>query len=304
MQGVMVVSGRRGMGYIRGLGQPAGPFMPAAPPVGPDNSHVFTVEELSKIGESSLESALEAYKFFTRAAALREKAAFMSEILLNIESTPAIKKFLLNTEDGRNYYGALVAAKSLFLSLSQPNVTANIRIVAGMIEINTLRNRYGKGVRGKVPMYRNGASELSYSVTDTSKDARVKSTFDFGDLTKTSMLDDINVMSETAKTINPKVKVLGDPLSLGVVITIIVGSLIGLGIVYAMVAKFVDGKQLQIPPTPPPGVDPGAWLLWMKKYNESEKTMGQQIQDILTLLIVGGVVVTVAGAAYYIATRD
>lgn len=301
MQGVMVVPGRRGMGYIRGLGQPAGPFMPTSPPVAPDSPRVFTVEDLAGLGKGSLEQTLEVYKFFTRAAAIREKSAFMSEALLNIEKDPALRSFVLSSEEGRNYYGALDASKSLFLSLTQPNVSENLRIVAGMIEINVLKAKFSMGVKGRIPRYQNGASELSYSVIDTT--AGMKDTFDLGDLTKTTMLDDIRVMDAAAKAVDPQAKILGELTTIAI-IAIVLGSLAGLGIVYAIVSKVIDGKQLVIPPLPPTGVDPGSWAEFLKKFNQTEKSFGERIENIVTLLVVGLGIITVGGTIFYFVTKD
>lgn len=292
MQGTLVVPGRGRFA----VGQ-ASPLK--------DMDHVFTTDELNKIvfEVKSADEALSAWKYLTRASALLQKLAFVSELKANVDRSAGVRDFLASSASGQNFYSALSASHQAFMGLSMPNLMRNVNILRGVLEIQVLLTKFGQGVKGRMPMYQKGAIALSWSDVDTGGASAAKTIFNFGDLTKTSMNDDLKAMDENVGAFGQSVKTLGE-LTTAAIIVIVIGSVIVASLLTASVFKWVDGPSIKVPPMPPGGVDPAAWAEFLKKFNQAEESFGKTVKDILTLLIIGLGVITVGGTVYYIATRD
>jgi len=302
MQGVLVIPGRRGIGHIRGLGFAR---MGEGPPV-QDMDHVFTSDELNKvvIQLATVDEAISAWNYLARASALTQKIAFVSQLKLAVDTNIPLKNWVLSSEAGKNFYAAMDSSRQAFVGMTMPNLLANINILRNVIEIQVLKGKFHKGVKGRMPMYRNGSTELSYSDVDTTSSQTYEGVFDFGDLTKTTMLEDVKVMQDNLAVYGSSVKMLGEPLTVGVAIAFTVGAVLIAGIFAFILNKYLDGPQIKTPPLPPAGVDPAAWAKFLLMFNTTEESLGKQVKDIFLMLILGVGFLMIGGTGIWFLTKD
>lgn len=178
-------------------------------------------EQIASIQFDTQAQAIDAYKFIVRAIAVRTKVAYLSDLLVQIQSVPGMLQAFITVPGGQEQLAALMASRDTFLSLTQPNTFQNLQMIRNHLEVNIFPKVYNLGVEGRLPSYQAGAAELSYSDVKVAMPA----TFSFGDLTGTGLVQDLEEMKKVGNAIDPSIKLGGFPVVLTVVIVGIWGAL-------------------------------------------------------------------------------
>ena len=250
MQDTLVVSGRRLQGRLA-MGQLFHQYqIPKATPI-KDVERAYSAEELMK-ALSELKTAEEAINFYKAALlnySIMTKAAFLTDLWKKIKVSPEMMKALEATEDGRAWIDIFQRSEAAFLSYTQPNLFTSAGRVKTALEIVLLR-RFGIAPKGRVPIYRPGAAELDYADTIVPS-VGVKQVYDFGDLSKTTLREDVKSLEEVMRVIDPKFRMGVAPL---VAIIITAGATI-VGLYYSYRAT---------KPKPPPSIPPEILEIYKK----------------------------------------
>jgi hypothetical protein len=183
-----------------------------------DMDQVYSVEEL-KAGFNfrNASEAFDSYRLALLLMAIRSKVAFVSDLWAQVKVKPELVSALEASEDGKAWFDLFTRAEPTLLSLAQPNYATNMGRIISILEADILLTQYGIGVKGYRPMYLAGQTELSASFTDTTSDQRMVSVYDFGDLSKTKLSDDLDEVNSITKRLGVSSQ-LGNPFLIGVAI--------------------------------------------------------------------------------------
>ena len=253
MQGTLVVPGRRLQGRLA-MGQLFHQYqIPKATPI-KDVERAYSAEELMKaLSElKTAEEALNLYKANLLNYSIMTKAAFLTDLWKKIKVSPEMMKALEATEDGRAWIDIFQRSEAAFLSYTQPNLFTSAGRVKTALETVLLR-RFGIAPKGRVPIYRPGAAELDYADTIVPS-VGVKQVYDFGDLSKTTLREDVKSLEEVMRVINPNFRMRGV-----IIVTLIItagATIVGLYYSY----RATEPK----PPQPPPSIPPEILEIYKK----------------------------------------
>jgi hypothetical protein len=181
----------------------------------------ITQEQIASITFDSEAQAIAAYKYIVRAVAVRTKVAYLSDLLVQIQSVPGMAQAFTAAPGGPEQLAALVASKDAFLSLTQPNTFQNLQMIRNHLEVNVFPKSYNLGIEGRLPSFQSGMPDLSYSDVKIPMPA----TFSFGDLTGTGIAQDLEEMKALGNSIDSSIKLGAFPVVLAVVIAGIWGAL-------------------------------------------------------------------------------
>lgn len=181
----------------------------------------ITPEQIAGIQFDSLEQAVNSYKYIVRAVAVRTKVAYLSDILVQIQSDPQLLKAFTSTPVGQTQLANLIVARDTFLSLTQPNMFQNLQLIRNQMEVNVFPKVYNMGIEGRLPLFQSGQKDLSY--TDIL--VQMPATFSFGDLSATGLIEDLEEMKALGNKVDPSLKLSGVPLIIILIFAGIWGSL-------------------------------------------------------------------------------
>lgn len=296
MQGTLVVPGRRLQG--RRMGQ----FFYQTPEAKPkkDVERTYSAEELTR-GLSELKTAEEALNFYKAILfnhSIRTKVAFLADLWKKIKASPEMTGALAAKEEGRAWLDIFWKSESAFLSYTQPNLFINISRMTTILETAILP-RFGIAVKGRLAIYAQGATELSYADTRTNV-PNAKQTYDFGDLSKTTFGEDAKSLEAAMKAIDPTYR-LG-----------IADWVIALIVVLSAIVLTYGIYKFTTPPEIPPevkdilaklkDVDPKAAGDLLKQWMSAASIFGG-LTEALKWLAIGAGVITVGGIAFYFVTK-
>jgi hypothetical protein len=196
----------------------------------------ITPEQIASIQFDTEAQAIATYKFVVRAVAVRTKVAWLSDLLVQIQSVPGMAQAFAAAPGGSDQLAALMASRDTFLSLTQPNTFQNLQMIRNHLEVNVFPKVYNLGVEGRLPLYSSGAQELSYS--DVTIPGR--STFSFGDLVSTGIAEDLEVMKSIGNQVDSSIKLGAFPIILTVVIVGIWGAL---GLIWGIVHSYSSSSR-------------------------------------------------------------
>ena len=182
------------------------------------------------------QQAILCYEYVLRSVAVRTKIAFLADLLSKIQANPQLYPMFTTSPDGQNYLGALQAASDAFMTLTLPNAFQNLQLIRNQMEVNILPKTYNLGVQARLPAYQSGMADLSYSDVVI----QMPSMFDYGDLTKTTIKDDLQRMQELSSQIDPSIRLSGAPLIIGIIIVGVWGAL---ALVWGIVSAWNAPKQ-------------------------------------------------------------
>lgn len=302
---VMVVPNRRIRGIGHFLGQ-EGVYDPrlavwAQPkPTKPDMDHVITMEELSSVSFANADEAFNYYRYIVLAVAIQTKVAFMVDLWKTIKTSPEVVGAMAVTEDGRAWLEAFTNCEGAFLSFTQPNYFQSLNLIRNHLEVNILPKTYGIGVKGRLPMFIKGATELSYSDVSVGG-LNVKATYDFGNLQKSALKDDVKKADELADYFKVRPKLGAIPLAAIVVISIT--AVIITGFLYAAWVDYLETRK--IPQEVKDAIkkaDPATVERILDKWSKMGGLFGG-VADIFMWGAIGLGVIVVGGTILYIATK-
>lgn len=183
----------------------------------PADQTPVTKDQLNSITFDSTDQALDVYEYIIRAVSVRTKLAFLADLLSKIQAAPVVNTVFSGDPNGQNYEQALQAANDAFMGLMQPNAFQNLQLVRNQLEVNVLPKNFATGVKVRLPSYQSGQAQLSYS------DVLIQMPYvqDYGDLSQTSLLDDMTRMQQLGTLIDPSTQL--SMVGLPIVIAIVIG---------------------------------------------------------------------------------
>jgi hypothetical protein len=205
---MLVVGERLRVNGLSSLGQASAPG---------DMDHVVTYVELDQnLGITSLDGALDLFKFCTHAAALRAKCAYMSGIAAAIDQSLDLRQALYSTPEGQGLLAGIKSGTAFFLGMTQPNILKNLTITRNYLRDIALP-KFGQGVKGIVPEY-SGGDIVSVAI-DSGANPQVTTIFDFGDLTSTTFKAHVDQIKASQEALG--VKAMGEALLIAIVVLVI-----------------------------------------------------------------------------------
>jgi hypothetical protein len=211
----------------------------------PDMDHVFTPAELAQLVFSSGDEAIAYYNWLVRTIALQTKIAFAVDLWKTVKQSPEMIGALSVTSSGQAWINAFVNSEAAFLSFTQPNMFQNLQLVRNQMEVNVLPKTYNIGVKGRLPAFVSGATELSYS--DVLIDApNVIGYVNFGDLTGTTVQDDTSYINGVVSKFAPTVKTTLGIWPVWVILLVAAVAVLISTYVFILIDEYIQAKK--IPP--------------------------------------------------------
>lgn len=283
-------------GVRRFLGE--GPGVPSKAPK-PDIDHVLTLAEIGQLSFANREEAVTFYKSVVRTVALMTKMAFVTDLWKTVKTSPEMIGAMAVTENGRAWLDAFVNSEAAFLSFTQPNYFQSLNLVRSHMEVNVLPKVYKVGVKGRLPAFIPGAMELSYSDVVTSTSGL--EAFDFGDLQKSSVKDDIDTIEAAASMLKVKPQLGAVPV---VVIVVSVVIVIVSTYLYAGWVDYLETRKI------PPELrkvlekaDPQTVERILERFIKVQG-MFSGVADVFMWGAIGAGIVVIGGTIFWIATKD
>jgi len=269
-------------------------------PPAPDLDHVLTQDEISTIHFDSADDAFNYYRFLVRSVALQSKMAFITDLWKTVKQKPELLGALAADEDGKLWLEAFTNSEAAFMSFMQPNFHQTMNRVRNWMETVTLPKQYGIGVKGRLPLFTKGALALSYSDVIVTP-ASAQATYDFGDLYKSTVQEDIKAINDLVRyfKVTPK---LGELTTAAIVVLSITALLITM-FLYAGWVDYLKAKE--IPPEVKKVLEhtsPEQLERILEKWGKIGGLFGG-LSDVLMWAAIGAGVLVVGGGALYIATK-
>lgn len=283
---------------IRGIGRF---YMGQAPEIKPrpDMDHVLTQDEIMQIRFDGGDEAINYYKFLTRIISLMTKVAFVTDFWKTLKVSPELLGAMGASEDGRAWLEAFTNSEAAFLSFTQPNYFRSLNLVRNYMETVVLPKQYGIDVKGRLPAFLPGMMDLSYSDVVISGPGAM-ATFDFGDLQKTTVKEDIDVVNDLADKFKVKPQ-LG--LATAAIVVISIAAVLIAAFLYAGWVDYLETRKI------PPEVrkiiekaDPQQLERILEKWGKVGGLFGG-VADIFMWGAIGLGVIVVGGITWYIATK-
>jgi hypothetical protein len=266
----------------------------------PDMDHVLSPDELGQISFASGDEAIAYYNWLVRIIALQTKIAFSVDLWKTVKQSPEMVGALSVSDSGRLWLDAFAQSEAAFMSFTQPNLFQNLQLVRNYLEVNLLPRVYNMGVKGRLPAFVAGAQDLSY--TDVLVDnPNVVGYVNFGDLSGTSVKDDVDTANGLAGKFAPTVK-LGVWPTVVVVIVAIVAVIIST-YVFILIDEYIQAKK--IPPEVAEALkkaDPASVERILDKWGKVGGFFGG-LSDTLMWGAIGLGVIVVGGTALWIASK-
>jgi len=298
---IMVAQGRiRGMGRLRYSMGDAELYQIPQIAAKPDMDHVFSPDELGQIVFSSGDEAIAYYTWLVRTIAIQTKIAFAVDLWKTVKQSPEMVGALAITESGRAWLNVFANSEAAFISFTQPNLFQNLQLVRNYMEVNLLPQVYKLGVKGRLPVFIAGAQDMSY--TDVLVDSSTfTATINFGDLSSSTVKDDVDRVNELAGKFAPSVK-LGVWPTIVVVIVAIVAVILSTYI-FVLLDEYIQAKK--IPPEVAEALkkaDPATVERILEKWGKMSGFFGG-LSDALMWGAIGLGVIVVGGTVLWIASK-
>lgn len=266
----------------------------------PDMDHVFTPDELAQISFASGDEAIAYYNWLVRVIALQTKIAFSVDLWKTVKQSPEMIGALSVTDAGRAWIDGFVNAEAAFMSFTQPNALQNLQLVRNQMEVNILPKVYNMGVKGRLPAFVSGATDLSYS--DVLIDApNVIGYVNFGDLTGTLIPDDVSYINDLVSKFAPAIKpTMGAWVAVAITALVVIAAIWIGTYVFIFMEDYLKAKQI------PPEVldamkkaDPAAVERILDKWSKIGGFFGGAADVIMWGAIGLGVVVVGGGLLWF-----
>jgi hypothetical protein len=267
----------------------------------------FSMDDINRLRFDSVDDALDFYKFAVRSIAMRTKSAFLSDLWAKLKGDLTIVNAMMATENGRKWIDIFTKAESVFLSFSQPVALANFGRIKTHLEVNVLPKQFETGIRGRIPIYVKGATALSYADTNTGADPRVRTVFNFGDLSDTAVGEDAERVMEYAKSLNLQASMGAvDPATLVLIGTIVKWVVV---LVVSILAFILVHKALSSGEIPPELLEalrnakPGEIKEILEQWRSSQSIF-EQISGVLKWLAIAAGSIMIGGTVIYFVAKD